>query len=96
MKIAELKTNQSGVEIEATVTAIEEPRQFEKFGKMIRVTNAIIEDDSGNIKLTLWNQDIDKVKIGNKVKITNGFVNEFKNEKQLTSGKFGKLEVISS
>ena len=46
------------------------------------------------MKLTLWNQDIDKVKIGSILKITNGYVNEFQGEKQLTSGKFGKLEVV--
>lgn len=94
MKISELKIGQSSVDIEASVKSIEEPRSFNRFGREIKVTNALIEDESGSIKLTLWNQDIDTVKVGDKVKITNGYVNEFNGEKQLTSGKFGKLEVI--
>lgn len=94
MKISELNVGQSKVDVEAEVKSIEEPRSFNKFGRSIRVANAVVTDGSGEIKLTLWNDDIDKVKVGSKIKITNGFVNEFQGEKQLTSGKFGKLEIL--
>jgi len=93
-KISELKSGQGRVEIEAEVKSMEEPRTFNKFGRELKVCNAIISDDSGEIKLTLWNEDIEKVKVGSKVKITNGYVNEFQGEKQLTAGKFGKLETV--
>lgn len=94
MKISELKTRQDNVNIEAVVRDIDEPRSFDKFGRELRVANATIDDGSGSIKLTLWNQDIDKVAVGNKIKVTNGFVNEFNGEKRLTSGRIGKIEVI--
>jgi len=94
MDISELRNGQEKVDIEATIIDVEEPREFNKFGKIIRVANATIEDESGKIKLTLWNQDIQKAEVGAKIKITNGFVNEFKGEKQVTSGKFGKLEFL--
>jgi len=94
MNISDLKTGQGSVEVEAEVTEIEEPRTFNKFGREIRVCNATVKDDSGNVKLTLWNDDIEKVSVGDKIKITNGYVNEFQGEKQLTTGKFGKLEVL--
>ena len=42
----------------------------------------------------MWNEDIDKVKSGDKVKLTNGYVSEWQGELQLTTGKFGKLEVV--
>jgi len=93
-KISELTTRQGSVEVEGTIKEIEEPRTFNKYGRELRVANALIEDDSGSIKLTLWNDDVDKYKQGDKVKITNGYVNEFQGEKQLTSGKFGKIEKI--
>ena len=94
MKISDLKPRQNNVDIEGEVKSIEEPKEFQKFGRVGRVSNAILADDSGEIKLTLWNDDIDKVKVGSKVKITNGYINEFQGEKQLTSGRFGKLEII--
>lgn len=94
MNISELRPRQGSVNIEAVVKSIEEPRSFNKFGRDLRVTNAVIEDETGSIKLTLWNNDIDTIRAGDTVRITNGFINEFKGENQLTTGKFGKLEVI--
>ena len=94
MEIKDLQIRQGNVEVIATIKSIEEPREFEKFGKPGRVANATLEDISGSIKLTLWNEQIDKVKVGDKVHITNGYVNEWQGEPQLTTGKFGQLEVV--
>lgn len=94
MKISELKPRQGKIDIEVEIVDIGEVREFQKFGKPGRVANAIVKDDSGEMKLTLWNDEIDTVKVGDKVKITNGYVNEFQGEKQLTAGRFGKLEVV--
>ena len=94
MQVSELKSGQGKVNITLTVKSLEEPRTIEKFGRQIRLANAIAVDDSGEIKLTLWNDDINDVKVGSIIKITNGYVSEFKGELQLTSGKFGKLEVL--
>lgn len=93
MKISELKTGQRA-DIEATVTEVSEPRSFVKFGKSLRVATATLKDDSGEIKMSLWNEDIDQVKAGSKIKLENGFVKEFQDEKQVTTGKLGKLEVL--
>ena len=93
-KISELSAGQGNVDVEGTVKEIGEIKSFNKFGKELKVANAILEDDSGNIKLTLWNDETTKYKDGDKVKITNGYVNEFQGEPQLTAGKFGKIEVV--
>ncbi len=94
MQISDLKPKMGKIDLTVTIKDIEEPRTFNKFGKEGRVANATIFDDSGEIKLTLWNDDIDKVKVGSKIKITNGFVNEWQGEMQLTAGRMGKLEVV--
>jgi replication factor A1 len=52
-------------------------------------------DESGEIKLTLWGDDISKISDGSKIKITNGYTNTFKGEVSLTKGKYGQLEVLS-
>ena len=96
MEIKDLQPRQGKVDITVEVIEVEEPRTFEKFGKEGRVANAKVKDGSGEIALTLWNDDIDKVKAGSKVAISNGYVNEWQGEKQLTTGKFGKMEVIES
>jgi len=53
-----------------------------------------VKDDSGEMDLTLWNESIDEISVGNKVKIENGYVSEFQGNPQLTAGKFGSLTVI--
>ena len=94
MQVKDLQPKQGKVEIVLDIVDVSEPREFEKFGKSGRVANAVAKDETGDIKLTLWNDDIDKVKPGDKVKISNGYVSEWQGEKQLGTGKFGTLEVI--
>lgn len=94
MKISELKSGEGKVDVIVSVKSKETPRSMIKFGKELSVCNAVVEDDSGKIKMTLWNDDIVKVGQGDKIHITNGYVSEFQGEKQLTAGKFGKIEVL--
>lgn len=94
MKIADIRTGQGKIDVTAEVTQIGETRTFERFGRTIRVATAKIKDDSGEIALSLWNEDIDKVKVGDRIKLSNGFAKEFQGEKQLTAGRLGKIEVL--
>ena len=94
MKISEIKPRQGNIDIEVKVEEIGEAKEFEKFGRKGRVATALVSDDSGKIQLTLWNEDIDRVKEGDKIKITNGYCGEFQGEKQLTAGRYGTLEIV--
>ena len=96
MKISELKSRQGNVEVEGVIEEIEEPRSFNKYGRELRVANAVLKDNTGTVKLTLWNDDVSRFKQGDKVKVSNGYVNEFQGEMQLTSGKFGKMEKLGN
>ncbi|MBW2989200.1 hypothetical protein KY358_02670 [Candidatus Woesearchaeota archaeon] len=94
MAIKDLQARQGQVDLIAEIIEKGDIREFEKFGKKGRVCNAKIKDDTGEMTLTLWNEQIDQVQTGNKVHITNGWVGEWQGEKQLSTGKFGKLEVV--
>jgi replication factor A1 len=95
MNIAELSPKQGNVNIIVEVVDVGEVREFVKFGRPGRVANATVKDESGQIMLTLWNEQIDQVKAGDKVKVTNGYVREWQGEKQLTTGRLGSLEVTN-
>jgi len=95
MNLSELKAGQGKVDVVVLVKSKAEPRQFEKYGRPLRVCNSVVSDDSGEMSMTLWNDDIDKINVGDSVKITNGYVSEFNGTKQLSAGKFGKLEVVN-
>src|SRR3989338_3110480 len=94
MNIKELKPKQGSVNITIDVVDVGDIREFQKFGKAGKVATAIAKDETGDIKLTLWNDDIEKVKAGDKVHLINGYVNEWQGEIQLTTGRMGKLEVV--
>ena len=96
MEIKEVQSNKGNVDVVATVVAKDAPREFEKFGKKGKVCNAKIKDATGMITLTLWNEDVEKVKVGDKIHLENGWCSEYKSEKQLSAGKFGKIEILGS
>jgi len=94
MKVNELQAKQGKVDIVLEITEISEPKTFQKWGKDGSVCNAKGKDETGDITITLWNDQIDKVKVGSKIEIKNGYVGEWQGEKQLSTGKFGTLEVV--
>jgi len=94
MTIKDLKIREGNVNITVDIVDVGDVREFEKFGKAGRVATAVAKDETGDVKLTLWNEQIDQVKAGDKVQITNGYVSEWQGEPQLTTGKMGKLEVL--
>ena len=94
MKIIELKPGMRRVDISAKVLNISETREVTtRAGEQSRVATADVSDDSGTVKLTLWNEQIDQVKVNDSVKIENGYVTSFRGETQLNVGRYGKLTV---
>lgn len=83
------------LDIEGKVTDKSETREVTSRFKneTYKVASAVIADETGTVKLTLWNEQIDQVNVGNIVKIENGYVSSFRGEIQLNIGKFGKLAV---
>ena len=96
MEIKDLKNGMKRVEVEAVVMEKGNPRQVQSRFKdeTYTVADAIVQDETGTIKLTLWNEQIDQVKVGDRIKIENGYVTSFKAEIQLNVGKYGKLTVL--
>ena len=94
MQIKDLQVRQGKVDIIVDVIDVSEPREFEKFGKTGKVATAIVKDESGDCKLSLWNEDTERIKAGDKVHIINGYVSEWQGEKQLTVGRMGKIEIV--
>ena len=96
MAIKDLEVRQGNVDMVVEIVEVGGVKEFQKFGRAGRVATAKAKDETGEINLSLWNEQIEQVKPGDKVHITNGYVNEFQGEKQLTTGKFGRLEVVES
>ncbi|MCL5433928.1 MAG: OB-fold nucleic acid binding domain-containing protein [Candidatus Marsarchaeota archaeon] len=95
MKINELKAGANNVTITAIVSKKDDAREVTtKYGKRLQVANIILKDETGEIAMSLWGNDINTVNVGDKVEVSNAYVNEFKGNPQLSTGKFGKLKVL--
>lgn len=94
MKINEVKPNTNATLDEVEIASKGEVREFMKFDKPRRVCNCIIKDDSGEMELALWNEEIDSLQVGDKVKITDGWAKEWNGKVQISAGRNGKLEKL--
>jgi len=93
--IKDLQDGMKRVSVEAKVVDKGDPREVRSKYKdeTYRIVDAVVADETGSIKLTLWNEQIEQVNVGDNVKIENGYVTSFKGETQLNVGKFGTLTV---
>ena len=95
MKISDLKDGNSKVHITAKIVEKDAPRDVNtRDGRQTKVANAVLEDESGTIVLTLWGDEVDKVSQGDTVKIENGYVKEWKGTLQVSVGKYGKMTIV--
>lgn len=92
--VEELTPEDDEVEIEGTVTELPTPRAVStKYGQK-RITVATLEDDTGSIGLTLWEEEIDAIEEGATVKITGAYVREWGDEVQLNISRDGSIEEV--
>ena len=97
VKIGDVKPLEKRLNVVFQVTDVGEEREINKrSGETHRVCDFTVADDTAAITLTLWNEDIDKVKVGDKIHIKNGWVGEWQGEPQLSTGRFGELDVVGS
>ena len=97
MQIKDLRDGMRRVDAEGEIVEISDPRTVNlRTGGEARVADCQLKDESGQIKLSLWDDQIDMVKQGSKVRILNGYTNSFRGELRLNVGKYGKLEIVES
>jgi replication factor A1 len=96
LNIKDLRNGMKRVDVEAQITEKGNPREvMSRFkDETYTVADAVVADETGSIKLTLWNEQIDQVNVNDRIKIENGYVTSFKGEIQLNVGKYGKLTVL--
>jgi replication factor A1 len=93
-QIKDLQVGMKKVSLKAKVVEVSKPTfVVTRFGNYASVANAMVSDDTGKIKLCLWNDQINSVAVGDTVQIENARISAFRNERQLRVGKKGVLRV---
>jgi replication factor A1 len=94
-KIGDLKVGMKKVSLKAEVLEIPESKiVYTRYGTTACISNALIRDETGSMKMSLWNHQISMVHKGDLVDIKNGKVTWFSGERQLRLGRNGSLSVI--
>lgn len=92
VQIGDLRAGMKKVNLKARVLEIANPKPvLTRFGNYATVANALIADETGQIKLCLWNEQIDSVSIGDTVQVENASTSTFRGERQLRIGRKGIL-----
>lgn len=95
LKIIDLRAGMEGVNVTGRVVRIIEETEVEtRFGKS-RLIVAMLFDETGSIRLNLWRWQADLVRVGDVIKIENGFVRSFKGQLELNVGSKGKIITVS-
>ena len=95
--VQDLRHGMKKVNLEAKVLETPMPSTVQtRYGNSAKVTNAWIADETGKIKLCLWNEQVDFVNVGDTVQIKNASVSTFKGERQLRLGKTGTVNVLQN
>ncbi|MDT7892532.1 MAG: OB-fold nucleic acid binding domain-containing protein [Thermoproteota archaeon] len=95
-KVKDITRGMNNITIVLKITSKSKERVvMTKYGES-RVANAVGEDETGKINLTLWRDQIDMIKEGDVIRLVGAFVTEFRGQLSLNVGKGGKIEVLSS
>jgi replication factor A1 len=93
-QIKDLRIGMKSVSLKAEVVEVSDTSfVMTRFGNCASVANALISDETGKIRLCLWNEQIKSVAVGDTVQVENARISAFKGEKQLRVGKNGALRV---
>ena len=93
--VQDLRHGMKKVTVEAEVLETPKPSLVHtRYGNSAMVTNAWIADETGKIKLCLWNEQANYITLGDFIQIKNASVTAFKGERQLCLGKTGTVSVL--
>lgn len=95
MKIKDLRPGMEGVDLKVSILRLEEQREVTAHSGITHViVEGEVEDDSGNIRLTVWNESIEQlmnVNLGNRLELKNCFITSFKGVLSVNVGRDSKV-----
>jgi replication factor A1 len=96
-KIKDLTPQSKRVDVMAKCLDVSEPKDIPgRFGNTRRVAEATLADDSGQIVMSLWDDQIGTVAKEDTIQIKNGYVSLVRGHMRLNVGKYGGLSKAES
>ena len=95
--VSDLRPGLRGINVKVKCLSKNEEREVvsKNTGDALRVTEALVGDQSGSILLTLWNDDIDKIELEKVYQLNNTYTSVFKGSLRLNIGRDGTSAEIN-
>lgn len=95
LPIRDLRSGMTQVCLKAKVMEIPKPSTvYTRYGNYASVSNVLIADETGTIRLCLWNEQIRCISAGDTIQIENARASTFRGQRQLNIGRKGLLSNI--
>ena len=79
---------------EATVLAVDTAREVVTARGPNQVADATLQDGTGRVKFVLWGEQVVKYRPGQRVKLSDAWVSEFRGKLQVSLGRGGSAVVL--
>jgi replication factor A1 len=91
LNVKDMDENSKNVNATLKVIEIGEVKDIQsRFGNK-RVCEVKVADSTGCILLSLWDDQIGKIAVGDTISIQNGYISVVRNSMRLNTGKYGKM-----
>jgi len=96
MKIRDLRAEAKIDTLELLIKEKGSARDFSsRSGSTGKVCDAkAVDDENQEVSVSLWNEEIERVQVNDRIRITNGWAREWRGNLQVSAGRYGKLEVL--
>jgi GNAT superfamily N-acetyltransferase len=94
--IRDLREGMRSVEVEGMVLEKSEARTVRsgRTSETYRLAEAVMGDETGTMKLVLWDDQIRQVNVNDKARIEGGYVTSFRGEPQLSISRYGRIVIM--
>ncbi len=99
IKISEIANGNNNVAFVARVLRIFEAREFEKNGRKFRVGNLLLGDETGTIRLSLWDEQLglgSKVNVGDCIEVSGAYSKEGPVSIEVRLGRRGAIRSVEN
>ncbi len=96
VRISDLRRGVKHVVVEGVVKGLEPAKEYRLPEPLepAKLVLARLADESGEIKLALWNYDAEGVEEGRRIRVEDGYVTSFRGELQLNVGFTGRVVLL--
>jgi replication factor A1 len=92
--VASLKPGMNGVNVRVRVLEVSEPREIETRSGRRTISEAVVGDTTGRVRLTLWGRKAGSISPGEAIEIVNAWTTSFRGQVVLNAGAQSSIRKV--